>query len=165
MAWRGQFSCSLNTALKRRRFKKLFQHMTAKFKTRGQKKQLLRHQAHLFYTTILHASVLISCYLKQQTNHLMTYCHQIGFYSMSKCRIKISQYWQKNVQTVYLLYGFGLKQICLFAKTIKFVCSLNTALKRSVKKCFNIWPRNQNSRSFYSKILYAFVLITVRAPL
>merc|ERR1711956_118317 len=28
---------SLNTALKRRRFKKLFQHMTAKFKTRGQK--------------------------------------------------------------------------------------------------------------------------------
>merc|ERR1712008_327952 len=70
MAWRGQFSCSLNTALKRRRFKKLFQHMTAKFKTRGQKKQLLRHKAHLFYTTILHASVLISCYLKQKHGEL-----------------------------------------------------------------------------------------------
>merc|ERR1712008_325206 len=92
MAWRSQFSCSLNTALKRRRFKKLFQHMTAKFKTRGRQKTaftssssfILYHNSPCFCSNC--------CYLKQQTNHLITYCHQIGFYSMSKCRIKISQY-------------------------------------------------------------------------
>ena len=125
-------SCSIKTALKRSARKNVSTYDREIQNLRSKSNKDLRCQAHLFYTKILYAFVLISRYSKRQTNKLITYCCQISFYSISKCWKKISQYWLKAAISLFY-WSQILQEFCCSllhwkmkwrAKTFFVICQL-----------------------------------------